>query len=126
MDASKLFLCLPCSLCKRACLKLFISVANCESPFEHSRFYFNQIGKNKRPSTLCARCTGYGIKETSAQVRLMMQEVKKNPGITTMAILKTAGLVSGNILRWTDQRILHNVGFYGGQGGSHTKPVWPL
>ncbi|AWP20553.1 putative alpha-N-acetylgalactosaminide alpha-2-6-sialyltransferase 1-like [Scophthalmus maximus] len=49
-----------------------------------------------------------------------VREVRKNPRITTKAILVNLGSAGGNVSRQTFQRTLHIAGFNGAdQGGRH-------
>ncbi|KAK3557409.1 hypothetical protein QTP70_026653 [Hemibagrus guttatus] len=52
-------------------------------------------------------------KVTPVLARRIVREVKKNPRITTKAILMNLGSAGGNISRQTVQRTLHTAGFHG-------------
>ncbi|KAK3525993.1 hypothetical protein QTP70_011807 [Hemibagrus guttatus] len=58
---------------------------------------------------------GHGRKPkvTPVLARRIVREVKKNPRITTKAILMNLGSAGGNISRQTVQRTLHTAGFQG-------------
>ncbi|KAK3518577.1 hypothetical protein QTP70_004094 [Hemibagrus guttatus] len=58
---------------------------------------------------------GHGRKPkvTPVLARRIVREVKKNPRVTTKAILMNLGSAGGNISRQTVQRTLHTTGFHG-------------
>ncbi|KAK3563981.1 hypothetical protein QTP86_006237 [Hemibagrus guttatus] len=59
------------------------------------------------------RGCGRKPKVTPVLARRIVREVKKNPRITTKAILMNLGSAGGNISRQTVQRTLHTAGFHG-------------
>ncbi|KAK3552729.1 hypothetical protein QTP86_021114 [Hemibagrus guttatus] len=59
------------------------------------------------------RGRGRKPKVTPVLARRIVREVKKNPRITTKAILMNLGSAGGNISRQTVQRTLHTAGFHG-------------
>ncbi|KAK3521784.1 hypothetical protein QTP70_018307 [Hemibagrus guttatus] len=59
------------------------------------------------------RGRGQKPKVTPVLARRIVREVKKNPRITTKAILMNLGSAGGNISRQTVQRTLHTAGFHG-------------
>ncbi|KAK3530048.1 hypothetical protein QTP86_010336 [Hemibagrus guttatus] len=59
------------------------------------------------------RGRGRKPKLTPVLARRIVREVKKNPRITTKAILMNLGSAGGNISRQTVQRTLHTAGFHG-------------
>ncbi|KAK3521296.1 hypothetical protein QTP70_003144 [Hemibagrus guttatus] len=63
-----------------------------------------------RPSK---RGRGRKPRVTPVLARRIVREVKKNPRITTKAILMNLGSAGGNISRQTVQRTLHTAGFHG-------------
>ncbi|KAK3512430.1 hypothetical protein QTP70_009851 [Hemibagrus guttatus] len=71
----------------------------------------------KKYKTFCTvknlRGRGRKPKVTPVLARRIVREVKKNPRITTKAILMNLGSAGGNISRQTVQRTLHTAGFHG-------------
>ena len=59
------------------------------------------------------RGRGWKPKVTPVLARRMVKEVKKNPRITTKAILVNLGSSGGNVSRQTVQGTLHTAGFHG-------------
>ncbi|KAK3557721.1 hypothetical protein QTP86_000322 [Hemibagrus guttatus] len=59
------------------------------------------------------RGRGQKPKVTPVLARRIVREIKKNPRITTKAILMNLGSAGGNISRQTVQRTLHTAGFHG-------------
>ncbi|KAK3519749.1 hypothetical protein QTP70_003897 [Hemibagrus guttatus] len=59
------------------------------------------------------RGRGWKPKVTPVLARRIVREVKKNPRITTKAILMNLGSAGGNISRQTVQQTLHTAGFHG-------------
>ncbi|KAK3560358.1 hypothetical protein QTP86_006443 [Hemibagrus guttatus] len=59
------------------------------------------------------RGRGQKPKVSPVLARRIVREVKKNPRITTKAILMNLGSAGGNISRQTVQRTLHTAGFHG-------------
>ncbi|KAK3520914.1 hypothetical protein QTP86_000371 [Hemibagrus guttatus] len=77
------------------------TVQNIIKKYKTFRTVKNLIGRGRKP------------KVTPVLARRIVREVKKNPRITTKAILMNLGSAGGKISRQTVQRTLHTAGFHG-------------
>ena len=77
--------------------------------------YYLHLSKKYKMFRTVENLRGRGRKPkvTPVLARRIVREVKKNPRITTKAILVNLGSAGGNVSRQTIQRTLHTAGFHG-------------
>ncbi|KAK3515272.1 hypothetical protein QTP70_013496 [Hemibagrus guttatus] len=92
----------------RRIVKKLLSAAPCSGSPQRTNWSAQQLGTGFTPDALPAATLLF-----FRAARRIVREVKKNPRITTKAILMNLGSAGGSIARQTVQWTLHTAGFHG-------------
>ncbi|KAK3522985.1 hypothetical protein QTP86_010494 [Hemibagrus guttatus] len=98
---------------REARLRWFGHVQRRESEYIGRRMLDMELPGRRQRGRPKRRGRGRKPKVTPVLARRIVREVKKNPRITTKAILMNLGSAGGNISRQTVQQTLHTAGFHG-------------